>query len=60
MRLLEVEKKARGLGIRDTWKYAKADLIKRVQRSEGYSPCFGTGKKTCAQMDCCWRNDCLR
>ncbi|MFH0936039.1 MAG: SAP domain-containing protein [Candidatus Omnitrophota bacterium] len=60
MRLLEVERKARSVGIRDTWKYAKTELIKRIQCSEGYSPCFGTDNKSCAHMDCCWKDDCLK
>ncbi len=60
MRLLEVEKKARGMGIKDTWKFTKAELIKVIQRSEGNSSCFGTAGKQCAQLDCCWRDDCLR
>jgi hypothetical protein len=35
MRLSEIEKKARSLGVKDTWKYSKKDLIKAVQRQEG-------------------------
>ncbi|MFH0762352.1 MAG: hypothetical protein V1925_00485 [Candidatus Omnitrophota bacterium] len=60
MRLLEVEKKARGMGIKDSWKYAKPELIKKIQCSEGYSPCFGTANKICSQLNCCWKNDCLK
>jgi hypothetical protein len=56
----DIEKKARGLGIKDTWKYSKKDLIKNIQRSEGNFDCFGTAIKSCEQMACCWRPDCLR
>ena len=60
MRLLEIEKKARGMGIKDTWKFTKQELIKVIQRNEGNNPCFQTAGKQCSQMSCCWRDDCLR
>jgi hypothetical protein len=60
MRLSEIEKKARSLGIKDTWKFSKKDLIKNIQRSEGNFDCFGNGKSGCDQMACCWRSDCVR
>ena len=62
MRLLEVERKARRLGTKDTWKYSKEQLIKSIQRAEGFNQCFATGrtKKTCDQLVCCWRSDCIR
>ena len=59
MRLSEIQRKARSLGIKDTWKYSKKDLIKNIQKKEGNSDCFGTAKDSCAQMTCCWRPDCL-
>lgn len=60
MRLSEIEKMARSLGIRDTWKYSKKDLVKTIQRKEGNFDCFGTAKGYCDQWACCWRQDCLR
>lgn len=60
MRLLEVERKARSMGIKDTWRYSKPELIKRIQCSEGYAPCFAAGNKTCVHLECCWREECLR
>lgn len=61
MRLSEVEKKAKGLGIKDTWKYSKQDLIRTIQHKEGNSGCFSTAKSgSCSQMACCWREDCLK
>ena len=59
MRIAEVEKKARNLGIKDTWKYSKKDLIRNIQSKEGNFSCFGTAKNSCSQMGCCWRPDCL-
>lgn len=60
MRLMEIEKKARSLGIKDTWKYSKKELIKTIQRQEGNFDCFGTATTSCDQWACCWRSDCLR
>lgn len=60
MRLSEIEKKARFLGINDTWKYSKKELIKKIQKSEGNFDCFSAAKDFCNQLNCCWREDCLR
>jgi len=60
MRLIEIEKKARTLGIKDIWKYSKKDLIKNIQRKEGNFDCFGTATSYCDQGACCWRDECLR
>jgi len=60
MRLSEIEKKAKSVGIKDTWKYSKKDLIRNIQRSEGNFACFGTAKDSCNQLSCCWKSDCLK
>jgi len=60
MRLMEIERKARTLGIKDTWKCSKKDLIKAIQRKEGNFDCFGTAVSYCDQLACCWRGECLR
>ena len=60
MRLSEIEKKARQVNIKDTWKYSKKDLIKTIQRTEGNFDCFGTAQNNCNQTGCCWRNDCIK
>jgi len=61
MRLSEIEKKARNIGIKDTWKYSKKDLIRNIQRAEGNFECFSTvSNNSCDQMACCWRSDCLK
>jgi len=59
MKLSQIEKKARGLGIKDTWKYSKKELIKTIQKKEGNFDCFGTAVNYCDQMNCLWREDCL-
>lgn len=61
MKLSEIEKKAQKLGIKDTWKFSKKDLIKTIQRAEGNFDCFGSvTNKRCNQTSCCWMSDCLR
>jgi hypothetical protein len=60
MRLTEIEKKAKELGIKDTWKFSKKELIKTIQRKEGNFDCFGKARGGCAQLVCCWRPDCVK
>jgi len=60
MRLSEVQKKAKGLGMRDPWKYPKKELIRMIQRKEGNFDCFASMRSYCEQMSCCWRSDCIR
>lgn len=60
MRLSEIERKARSLGIKDTWKYSKKELVKTIQRAEGNFDCFGTARGSCVQASCCWRSDCVK
>lgn len=60
MRLSEIEKKAKRIGLTDTWKYNKKELIKEIQLKEGNSPCFASRKNRCEQSVCCWREECLR
>jgi hypothetical protein len=60
MKLSEIERKAKSVGIKDTWKLSKKDLVKTIQRKEGNFDCFGTAVGGCTQMVCCWREDCLR
>jgi len=59
MRLSEIERKAKSLGVNETWKYSRKDLIKLIQHKEGNRECFGTAKNSCAQLSCCWRIDCV-
>ncbi|MFH0856144.1 MAG: hypothetical protein V1869_06550 [Candidatus Omnitrophota bacterium] len=59
MRLSEVEKRAKALGIKDTWRLSKKELIKTIQQVEGNNQCFGT-IRACSQLICCWRGDCIR
>ena len=60
MRLIDIEKKAKGVGIKDTWKFSRKELVRTIQRKEGNPACFDAGKRTCAEVACCWRLDCIR
>jgi hypothetical protein len=36
-------------------------LIHKIQQAEGNNSCFGAGwRHQCAEMYCCWRDDCQR
>jgi hypothetical protein len=58
MKLSHVKEKAKQLGIKPK-KIRKADLIREIQRGEGYQPCFQMYGYECEQEDCCWRKECL-
>jgi len=38
----------------------KDDMIRAIQRAEGNFDCFGAAGGMCDQMNCLWRNDCLK
>ena len=58
MRLSDVEKKARQLGVPETWKLSKKELIQEIQRLEGNNVCFSSGIRNCPQKACLWRPSC--
>ena len=37
----------------------KTELIRAIQRAEGYTDCFSTNVVGCIQTTCLWREDCL-
>ncbi len=39
---------------------SKANLIRKIQREQGHTDCFATGKSECDQHDCWWRKDCMQ
>jgi hypothetical protein len=58
MKIQEVRAKA--LGLKNTFGLSKAELIRRIQKSEGNFDCFGTAKDYCDQFQCCFKDDCFR
>jgi hypothetical protein len=42
-------------------KMKKVELVRAIQSKEGNKPCFDTAYKSeCNQMNCRWREDCLK
>ena len=58
MKLEEIRKIAEGWGVDARKGRTKQDIIRDIQRAEGYSPCFRT-KDTCNDDDCLWKKDCI-
>ena len=58
MKMTEISKKAKALGLK-TKGLNKSNMIRAVQTAEGNAACFATGRETCDQITCCWREDCL-
>ncbi len=57
MKVADIKKKAKGMGI-EAGKLGKKDLVRAIQTAEGNPACFDSGVRDCAQMKCCWRDDC--
>jgi hypothetical protein len=58
-KMADIRKIARQKGI-NSWKLNKTELIRTVQRAEGYDNCFATPHvSTCDQLNCLWREDCV-
>jgi hypothetical protein len=38
---------------------SQANLIRKIQVAQGNPQCFATGKRSCDQSACPWREDCL-
>lgn len=55
-----LEKEAYARGITPLSK-SKSSLIREIQKTDGFSPCFATGfSLKCEQENCLWRKECLR
>ena len=60
MKMQEVRAKAKTLGLKETFGLSKAELIRRIQKAEGNFDCFGRATDYCDQLQCCFRDDCLK
>jgi len=56
VKIQEIRQIAKSWGIDARVGRSKQDIIRDIQITEGYSPCFGT-KETC-ENDCLWKKDC--
>ena len=59
MTVTQISSIAKKLGVKEPSKMGKKALIQAIQTKEGNAPCYGTGKKACDALTCCWRSDCL-
>ena len=59
MKMTEVKEKARKMGV-DPKKMNKTDLIRTIQKNEGYEECYGKSNGSCERDDCLFITDCLK
>ena len=59
MTVKELQKMAKEFGIKAAG-LRKAELVKGIQRAEGNFDCFGTAISYCDQLNCLFREDCLK
>ena len=57
MKVTEIRTKARDLGVKNSARMNKSDLIKAIQTAEGNSPCYSE-IVDCRINDCLWRPEC--
>jgi hypothetical protein len=61
MKIEDVRKKAKKLGINSGNKTKKTELIHSIQKAEGNTPCFGKSNNgKCPYTNCCFMGDCLK
>ncbi len=58
MKIQEIRKIAKKWGVDAKVNRKKEDIIRDIQISEGYSPCFRT-KYICNENGCLWKEDCV-
>lgn len=60
MNVAEIRRLARELGLANTAKTKRGELIRQIQRAEGNFDCYASlGRFDCQQTDCLWRKNCL-
>ena len=61
MNMTEIRERAAAAGVSGGSKLRKAELIRKVQQTEGNHSCYGADwRHSCAEMFCCWRDDCFK
>jgi hypothetical protein len=58
MKMQEIRIMAKKLGVNSFGK-TKTELIREIQRKEGYFDCFKTAVDGCDQLECLFRSPCL-
>jgi hypothetical protein len=59
MKMQQIIEIARKMGIM-TGRMNKAGLIRTIQRAEGNTDCFALKGHECDQINCLWREDCMK
>jgi hypothetical protein len=59
MREQDIKEIARKMGVK-SGKMKKVELIRAIQKAEGNIPCFATRGHECDQINCLWREDCIK
>lgn len=59
MKLADIKELAKQRGLRPG-KMNKAELIRAIQVHESNLPCFASAVDFCDQLQCLWREDCLK
>jgi hypothetical protein len=60
MKVHKIREIARKMGI-DAGGKTKTDLVRAIQKAEGYQPCFASPQVyKCSQDQCMWRRDCAQ
>jgi hypothetical protein len=60
MKIPEIREIAKRKGI-EPGKLKKTELIRSIQKAEGYSDCYTTPLvHECNQVNCFWREDCMK
>ena len=61
MELWRIRKIAKRMGLgANRWGLDKRELVRAIQRAEGYFDCFGSAVEgVCDQVGCKWRQDCF-
>lgn len=61
MRIQKVREIAKKKGVEAGKKLNQTDLIRAIQKAEGNNDCFATTQvRECNQMNCLWREDCVK
>lgn len=60
MNMPKIREIAKGKGV-GTGKLKKTELVRAIQKAEGFSDCYATPYvRDCNQINCLWREDCMK
>lgn len=59
MNMTEIRRKARQVGVAPK-KMKKLELVRTIQKREGFPDCYGRSAGHCTNEACCFRSDCIR